>query len=92
MQKFISILFILIFLSACSSGNEMQWRANGDRVIIQLYDPDQLAEEYYAEITNEEGRRFAVNLGLPDKEGKFRFCNYFGKIVKVEITSNLDFE
>ena len=92
MQKFISILFILVILISCTSGKEMQWRANDDRVISELYEPDQLAEEYYAEITNEEGRRFAVNLGLPDKEGKFRIGNDFGEIVKVEITSNLDFE
>ena len=70
----------------------MQWQANDDEVIIQLYEPDVLAEEYYAEITNAEGRRFAVNIGLPDKEGKFRINNYFGKIVKVEIVSNLEFE
>ena len=92
MQKYISILFILAFLSACSPGSKMQWQANDDEVIIQLYEPDQLVEEYYAELTNEEGRRFAVNIGLPDKEGKFRINNYFGEIVKVEIVSNLDFE
>jgi len=92
MQKFILILFILVFLSACRPGDEMQWRANDDKVIIQLYEPNQLAEEYYAEITNKKGRKFAVNLGLPDKEGKFRINNHFGKVVKVEITSNLDFE
>jgi hypothetical protein len=92
MQKYISILFILVFLLTCSPGNEIQWRVSDNEVIIQLYEPDLLAEEYYAEITNEEGRRFAVNIGLPDKERKFRIGNDFGKIVKVEITSNLDFE
>ena len=92
MQKYISILFIMIFISACSPGDEMQWRASDDEVIIQLYETNPLADDYYAEITNVEGRRFAVNLGLPDKEGKFRINNYFGKIVKVEIVNNLDFE
>lgn len=92
MQKIISILFIIVFLLSCTIGEEMQWQVVNNEVIIQLYEPNQIAKEYYAEITNDQGRRFSVNIGLPDKEGKFRINNYFGKIVKVEIVTNLDFE
>jgi len=92
MQIFIAIVFIAVILSACSPGKEMQWQVINDEIIIQLYEPNQIVEEYYQEITNEEGRRFAVNIGLPDKEGKFRINNYFGKIVKIGIVSNLVFE
>jgi len=90
-MKYLFALVFLLFIS-CSSSNEIRWTEDNDYVIVQLTEVNPQAEIYYAEITLESGRRIAVELGLPDKDGKFRVINNFGKFTDIKVYTNLDFE
>ncbi|MBK9099481.1 MAG: hypothetical protein IPM14_15480 [bacterium] len=83
---------VLILLISCSSTNNISWNEENGYVIIQLTEINPLVETYYAEITLELGRRIAVELGLPDKNGTFRLKNNFGRFTDIKLYSNLDLE
>ncbi len=90
-MKYLFALMLLLFVS-CTSTKDISWTEENDYVIIQLAEVHPQAETYYAEITLESGRRIAVELGFPDKDGKFRVRNNFGKFTDIKVYTNLDLE
>lgn len=90
-MKYLFVLLFILFIS-CSSTNEISWTEDNDYVIIQLNEINPQVETYYAEITLESGGRIAVELGLPDKERKFRIINNFGRFTDIKLYTNLDLE
>lgn len=90
-MKYLFVLLFILFIS-CSSSNEISWTEENDYVIVQLSEVNPQAETYYAEITLESGRRIAVELGLPNKDGKFRLINNFGSFNDIKLYTNLDLE
>ncbi len=90
-MKYLFTLVLVLFIS-CSSSNEISWTEENGYVIIQLTEVNSQVDAYYAEITLESGRRIAVELGLPDKNGKFRVKNNFGKFTDIKVYTNLDLE
>ncbi|GIK21755.1 MAG: hypothetical protein BroJett005_11690 [Ignavibacteriota bacterium] len=90
-MKYLFVLLVILFIS-CSSSNEISWAEENDYVIVQLTEVKSQVETYYAEITLESGRRIAVELGLPDKDGKFRVINNFGRFTDIKLYTNLDLE
>ncbi|QQS37195.1 MAG: hypothetical protein IPM56_04370 [Ignavibacteriales bacterium] len=86
------IVFILLFFVNCSSTKDIRWSEEDDYVIIQISEITAEVETYYAEITLESGRRIAVELGLPDKNGTFRLKNNFGRFTIIKLYTNLDLE
>ena len=90
-MKYLFTLMFILFVS-CSSTKDISWTEENDYVIIQLAEVNPQAETYYAEITLESGRRIAVELGLPDKEMKFRVKNNFGGFTAIKVYTNLDLE
>jgi len=83
---------MFILFVSCSSTKDISWTEENDYVIIQLAEVNPQAETYYAEITLESGRRIAVELGLPNKDGKFRVKNNFGRFTAIKVYTNLDLE
>ena len=90
-MKYLFTLMFILFVS-CSSTKDISWTEENDYVIIQLAEVNPQAETYYAEITLESGRRIAVELGLPNKDGKFRVKNNFGRFTAIKVYTNLDLE
>jgi len=90
-MKYLFVLLFILFIS-CSSSNEISWSEDNDYVIVQLTEVNPQAEIYYAEIILGSGRRIAIELGLPDKDGKFRVINNFGKFTDIKVCTNLDLE
>lgn len=88
MKYLIGLLFML-FVS-CSTTKEISWTEENDYVIIQISEINLQVETYYAEITLESGRRIAVELGLPDQDGKFRVRNNFGKFTDIKVYTDPD--
>lgn len=88
-MKSLSMLIAVIKIS-CSTVKEVSWTVENYYVIIQLDEVNPLVETYYAEITLESGSRIAVELGLPDEDGKLRVRNNFGKFRHIEIYTDLD--
>ena len=88
-MKYLMMLFMAILIS-CSTTKDISWTVEDDYVIIQLEEVKSEVEAYYAEITLESGRRIAVEIGLPDENGKFIVKNNFGKFRNIEIYTNLD--
>jgi len=86
------IVFILLFFVNCSSTKDISWSEDDEQIIIQLNEINPEVETYYAEITLESGRRIAVELGLPDKDGAFQLKNNFGRFTDIKLYSNLDLE
>ncbi|MBE0539005.1 MAG: hypothetical protein IH620_04785 [Ignavibacterium sp.] len=84
------LMLIAVILISCSNTKDVSWTIEDDYVIIQLDENNVNVETYYAEITLESGSRIAVELGLPDEDGKFRVKNKFGKFRNIEIYTNLD--
>lgn len=90
-MKYLFALMLLLFVS-CTSTKDISWIEENDYVIIQIAEVNPQVETYYAEITLESGRRIAVELGLPDKDGKFRVINNFGRFTDIKLYTNLDLE
>lgn len=90
-MKYLFVLLFILIIS-CSSSNEISWIEENDYVIVQLTEVNPQVEAYYAEITLESGRRIAIELGLPDKERKFRVRNNFGRFTAIKVYTNLDLE
>jgi len=90
-MKYLTALILLLLIS-CTSTKDIDWSEENDYVIIQLNAIKPQAETYYAEITLESGRRIAVDLGLPDREGTFRIKNNFGRFNDIRVYTNLDLE
>lgn len=90
-MKYLFVLVLVLFIS-CSSSNEISWIEDNGYVTIQLTEVDPQVESYYAEVTLESGRRIAVELGLPNKDGKFRVKNNFGRFTVIKLYTNLDLE
>jgi len=84
------LMLIAVIMISCSTVKDVSWTVENDYVIIQLEEVNADVETYYAEITLESGSRIAVELGLPDKNKKFRVKNNFGKFTDVRIYTNLD--
>jgi major membrane immunogen (membrane-anchored lipoprotein) len=84
------LMLIAVLMISCSTVNEVGWTVENGYVIVQLEKVNPDVETYYAEITLESGRRIAVEIGLPDENGKFRVKNNFGKFRNIEIYTNLD--
>ena len=84
------LMLIAVILISCSNTKDVSWTIEDDYVIIQLDENNVNVETYYAEITLESGSRIAVELGLPDEDGKFRVKNKFGKFRNIEIYTDLD--
>lgn len=82
---------LLLFIS-CTSTKGITWAEENDYIIVQLTEINPLVETYYAEITLESGSRIAVELGLPDQDGKFRLKNNFGRFTDIKLYTNLDLE
>lgn len=83
-------MLIAVIMISCSTVKDVSWTVENDYVIIQLEEVNADVETYYVEITLESGSRIAVELGLPDKNKKFKVRNNFGKFRTVEIYTNLD--
>lgn len=90
-MKYLFVLLFILIIS-CSSLNEISWIEENDYVIVQLTEVNPQVEAYYAEITLESGRRIAVEIGLPDQDGKFRVKNNFGRFTNITVYTNLDLE
>ena len=88
-MKLLSMLIAVLMIS-CSTVEDVSWTVENDYVVIQLEEVNADVETYYAEITLESGSRIAVYLGKPDKNGKFRVKNNFGRFTDVRIYTNLD--
>lgn len=84
------MLLIAVIMISCSTVKEVSWTVENDYVIIQLKEVNPEVETYFAEITLESGSRIAIELGLPDKNKKFRVKNDFGKFSNIEIYTNLE--
>jgi len=69
---------------------DISWSEEDDYVIIQISEINPQVETYYAEITLESGRRIAVELGLPDKDGTFRVKNNFGRFTDIKLYTDLE--
>jgi hypothetical protein len=83
-------MLIAVIIISCSTVEEVSWTVENDYVIIQLKEVNPEVETYFAEITLESGSRIAIELGLPDKNKKFRVKNDFGKFSNIEIYTNLE--
>ena len=88
-MKYLFASLLLLFVS-CSTTKDISWTEEDDYVIIQLNKINPEVETYYAEITLESGSRIAVELGLPDENGKFRVKNNFGRFTAIKLYSDLD--
>jgi len=84
------LMLITVIMISCSTVEEVSWTVENDYVIIQLKEVNPEVETYFAEITLESGSRIAIELGLPDKNKKFRVKNDFGKFSNIEIYTNLE--
>jgi len=84
------LMLIAVIIISCSTVEEVSWTVENDYVIIQLKEVNPEVETYFAEITLESGSRIAIELGLPDKNKKFRVKNDFGKFSNIEIYTNLE--
>ena len=92
MKRIYSLILLALFMFGCSTGYDVQWEENGNEVIIQIDHVNPNIDMYYAEVTLESGSRIAVKLGSPDKEGKFRIKNTFGKFRNISIYTDSDLE
>lgn len=88
-MKYLFALLLILFVS-CSSTKDISWTEENDYVIIQMNEINPQVEAYYAEITLESGRRIAVELGLPDQNGKFKVRNNFGRFTDIKVYTDLD--
>ena len=88
-MKCLFALLLLLFVS-CTATKDISWIEEDDYVIIQLNEINPEVETYYAEITLESGRRIAVVLGLPDKDGTFRVKNNFGRFTDIKVYTDID--
>jgi len=88
-MKCLFALLLLLFIS-CSTTKDISWTEENDYVIIQLNEINPEVETYYAEIKLESGGKIAVELGLPDQDGKFRVKNNFGRFTDIKLYTNLD--
>lgn len=88
-MKYLIVLLLFLFVS-CSTTKDISWTEEDDYVIIQLIEINPEVETYYVEITLESGSRIAVELGLPDQDGKFRVKNNFGRFTDIKVYTDID--